>query len=169
MDFHAVLAATPAMLRSNLGRAALFGALWWLLTGGDGRGWGPGLAAVALALAASWRLRPPAAGRFSIMRLPRFLAFFLGMSLKSGLQVAAMALRPRLDLHPGMFALDLRLPEPAARVFLANTLNVLPGTLSSGLDGNRLLLHVLDRRQPIEREVRRAEARVAHLFHAELP
>lgn len=150
--------------RALLLRAALGAIVWTVLSGGAPATWGIGLPALALAVALSLRLRPPGAPRFLVLGLPRFLAFFLFKSVKSGVQVAAMALRPRLDLRPAMLEIELRLPGETARIFLASTLNLLPGTLSCGLERQRLRLHVLDRRLPIERDVRQAEALVARLF-----
>jgi multicomponent Na+:H+ antiporter subunit E len=47
---------------------------------------------------------------------------------------------------------------------LVNTLNLLPGTVSVSLDGDRLSLHVLDARMPIAEEVLQAEARIARML-----
>lgn len=158
MDFQAILA-----------RTALFVALWWVLTDGSGRAWGIGAGTVALATALSLWLQPAAGGHhFSVARLPRFLAFFLLRSVKSGTQVAVMALRPRLDLQPAIVDMRLRLPLEAERILLANILNLLPGTLSVGLDEDVLHLHMLDQRMPIEQGVRNAEIEVARLFGTNL-
>ncbi|MGV8900338.1 MAG: Na+/H+ antiporter subunit E [Burkholderiaceae bacterium] len=156
------------MLRALMMRAVLFALLWWVLTGGAHDAWGVGAATIALAVAVSLRLRAPGPFRFSILRVPGFLAFFLLESIKGGVQVAGMALRPRLDLQPTTMEIHLRLPDESARMFLAATLSLLPGTLSFGLNGNRLLLHVLDRRMPIEQEVRNTEVQVARLFRIAL-
>lgn len=92
------------------------------------------------------------------------MAFFLHRSLVGGAQVAWLALRPRMGLRPGLREIELLLPEGIGRVLLAQTLNLLPGTLSVELDANRLCLHVLDEAAPVEEEVREAEARIAHLL-----
>lgn len=155
-----------AAMRAILSRAVLACALWAVLTAGAPDSWGIGVPAVALAVALGMRLRRPGASAFFLSRLPRFLAFFLFKSIKSGLQVAAMALRPRLDLQPAMLEVELALSGESARVFLVSTLSLLPGTLSCGLDRQRLQLHVLDRRLPVWRDVRQAEAQVARLFGA---
>jgi multicomponent Na+:H+ antiporter subunit E len=137
------------ILRAIILRAALFSALWWMLTGGEHGAWGVGLATIVLAVTVNLLLLPPSANSFSITRFPNFFVFFLLKSIQSGIQVAGMTLRPRLDLQPAMLEIQLRLPEEAPRIFLASILNLLPGSLSAGLDGNRLYLHVLDRRMPI--------------------
>jgi multicomponent Na+:H+ antiporter subunit E len=93
-----------------------------------------------------------------------FLVYFLGQSLKGGVQVALMALRPSLDLFPDVQIIYPRLPKGVGRVILVNTLSLLPGTLSVSLTTNSLHLHILDGRRPIEAEVRNIEARIAHML-----
>jgi multisubunit Na+/H+ antiporter MnhE subunit len=44
---------------------------------------------------------------------------------------------------------------------LADTVSLLPGTLSSGFEGDTLVLHVLDCRLPVLEDVRRVEDRIA--------
>lgn len=152
------------MIRAILLRTVLLLALWWTLTGGAPGAWLIGSITLAGAVAASLWLQPPGRYRFSITGLLAFSAFFLMKSIKGGAQVAAMALRPRLDLHPDVLEIRLRLPHEAEQVVLASMLSLLPGTLSAGLEENCLHLHVLDSRLPIEQQVRAAEERVARLF-----
>lgn len=147
-----------------LWRAALFTALWWILTEGDFVAWSVGLVSVILAWVASLILFPPGTSRLSLTGLAGFLGFFMVQSVKGGVQVALMALRPRLDLHPTVLDIPMRLPEGRARVLLANTLSLLPGTLSTGLEGRHLRLHLLDKRIPVESGVREAEARIARML-----
>lgn len=149
-------------------RAVLFALLWWALAEGAPGAWGVGAVAVALATAASLILHPPHRVRLSWIGLARFAGFFLWQSLRAGVAVAAMALRPRLAIRPAVRVVPLRLPSPAARILLANTLSLLPGTLSIGLDDDGLRLHVLDARRDTEAEVRRAEAHVARMLCLEL-
>ncbi|MFP5506741.1 MAG: Na+/H+ antiporter subunit E [Gammaproteobacteria bacterium] len=155
---------TLAAVRAVLWRSALFAVLWWALTGGDLDSWGVGGVSIAFATAASIYLLPPVDTYVSRIGLLRFLVFFIVQSLRGGIQVAGFALRPRIGLRPGFHEIDLRLPEGIGRVLLANTLSLLPGTLSVELQGNRLCLHVLDERAPTETEVRTAETRLAHLL-----
>lgn len=157
-----------ASVRAVLGRGALFALLWWALTDGRPGSWGVGAVSVALATWASLVLLPPVTTYLSRIGLLRFLAFFFVQSLRGGVQVAAFALRPRLDLKPGFHEVTLRLPEGLGRVLLANTLSLLPGTLSVELDGDRLCLHVLDETAPTDREVRVAEDRLAHMLGLKL-
>lgn len=155
---------TLASVRAVLWRSALFAVLWWALTGGNLDSWGVGVVSVALATAASLHLLPPVNTYVSRIGLLRFLVFFIVQSLRGGAQVAGFALRPRMGLRPGFHEIDLRLPDGIGRMLLANTMSLLPGTLSVELQGNRLYLHVLDERAPTETEVRTAETRLAHLL-----
>ena len=158
-----VVHARQRIARAVLWRGALFAVLWWVLAEGRADSWGVGGVSVILALAASLVLLPPAKGRFSPLGLAAFVGFFLVQSVKGGIQVAAMALRPRLDLAPAMVDLPIALPPGPARVMLVNTLSLLPGTLSVRIEGDRLRLHVLDRRLPIMEELRAAEAAIARI------
>jgi multicomponent Na+:H+ antiporter subunit E len=145
-------------------RAPLFALFWWVLSEGRADGWGVGLVFVALAVAASHRLWPSGSHRLSPAGLVGYIGFFLVQSVRGGLQVATMALRPRLALSPALFEIPLRLPAGPAVVWLTATLSLLPGTLSVRLDGTTLVLHALDARLPIEHEVRAVEAQIARLF-----
>ncbi len=75
-----------------------------------------------------------------------------------------MALRPRPDLRPEFLELELALPVGSPRVLMLNTLGLMPGTLGVRLDGNRLKLHVLDKRLPVAAAARELEAHIARLF-----
>jgi len=150
-------------------RGALFALLWWMLSEGRSDGWAVGLVFIILALAVSLHLSPPRQYRLSPAGLLAYAGFFVVQSVRGGLQVAAMALRPRLALAPALIEVPLRLPPGPAVVLLTGTLSLLPGTLSVRLDGATLCLHALDGRLPIEYEVRAAEDRIARMFRIDLP
>lgn len=152
------------LLRALLWRAALFALLWWAFTDGRHGSWMVGGVSIVLATAFSLRLLPPVTTYVSRIGLLRFLLFFFMHSLRGGIQVAWFALRPRLGLQPGFQEVALRLPEGISRVLLANTLSLLPGTLSVELEGDRLCVHVLDEQMPTEAEVRIAETRLAQML-----
>jgi multicomponent Na+:H+ antiporter subunit E len=145
-------------------RGTAFALAWWVLAEGRADSWGVGAVSVAAALAASLYLAPPGTGRVSPAGLLGFAGFFLAQSCKGGFQVAVRAFRPAMDLAPALMEVPVTLPEGLPRVLLVNTLNLLPGTVSVGLAGDRLRLHVLDARQPIVEEVRETEAHIARLW-----
>lgn len=144
-------------------RSCLLVSLWWALTDGAPESWYLGAPVIVLSLAASLHLQP---WRQTIawLRLPSFVAFFLWSSLKGGLGVALRAFHPRLPLNPGMIEIPLRLRDQADQIFLAALINLMPGTVSMGVDRNRLFLHALDTHLPVEKDVRNAEDQVAKLL-----
>lgn len=148
---------------SLLPRALLFLLLWWAITEGVG-GWAISLPTIVLAVAASRFLQPRWQLHLRPLGALRFIGFFLVQSLRAGLDVALRALRPRMRLAPALLEYRLQLPSGPARVFLADTMSLLPGTLSTELRDDCLCLHVLDTRLPIEADLRQVEVRVADLF-----
>lgn len=152
------------MMRAALQRGLLFALLWWISVEGRQDAWGMGLLAVVAATAASLALLPPGKYRISAVGFLRFLGFFLWQSARGGMQVAAMALRPRLDLQPALFELSLALPPGLPRVLMAAVLGLMPGTVGVSLNEERLRVHVLDERLPVAAGMRRLEAHIARMF-----
>ncbi|SFL79199.1 Na+/H+ antiporter subunit E [Nitrosomonas communis] len=157
-----------SLLRTTLYRSMFFTAVWWILIEGKTDSWFVGLISISLALVTSFILLPPNQFRFSFTGFAHFLIYFFGLSLKGGIAVACMAIRPNPDLHPNIFTITPRLPEGLGRAILTNTLNLLPGTLSVDLTLSSLYIHVLDERQSIETEVRSIEEKIAHMLRLEL-
>jgi multicomponent Na+:H+ antiporter subunit E len=147
-------------------RGALFSLLWLLLAGGTPAGWVIGVPAVATATLLSLRLwSGPTA---SLPNLVRFSPWFIRESIAGAVDVASRALRPSMPLHPGVVTVRLRLPSGASRVALANVVSMLPGTLSAGLESDRLTIHALDARQDLGAMVRDLEPRIAGIFNVDL-
>ena len=146
------------------GRAVLLLLVWWALTEGDPSGAGFGLVITLSVTLISLRLVPPGTARVRVVPCVQFLLFFMGRSVAAGIDVARRLLSPALPVSPGYLTVYLTLPEGGPRWLLANTLSLMPGTLSVHLDGHRLDLHCLDTRDPIERDVRAVEWKVAQVF-----
>jgi multicomponent Na+:H+ antiporter subunit E len=145
-------------------RLGLLAGLWWLLADGDPASWVVGLPAVAAALWASRRLRPPRAGVLSVPGLLRLLPLFLWESLRGGVDVTRRSLAPRMRIRPGLAEYRIGLQREDARVFFTNCVSLLPGTLAADLDGDRLDLHLLDTGADLEPELRRLEQAVARVY-----
>ena len=152
-----------------LSHAAVFAALWVVLTGGAADTWLVGAASVIAATAASQGLWHRRTGWWSPLALLRFSLYFLRESLRGGVDVARRALHPAMPLQPGLVVLRSRLPSGPAEVFLINTLSLMPGTLGVELRGTVLTLHALDERAPVVAETRALEELVAAIFRLPLP
>ncbi len=143
-------------------RAGLFSLLWWLLTEGAVDSWPVAVPVVGLATLASLRLWSPV--DCSLWGIARFVPFFLWRSLAGGVDVARRAVHPRLPLAPGLYRHVWRLPAGMPRVFMANVVSLLPGTLSVVLASDELRIHVLDERGDFRAELDGLERRVAEVF-----
>jgi len=136
--------------------------LWWMLTDGAVDSWPIGVPVVLLALYVSVKLMPAAS--WSLTGIARFVPFFLWHSLRGGVDVAGRALRPRLPISPALIDWPWQLPPGLPRVLMANTVSLLPGTLSAELNDRYLRVHVLDDSGGYQAELRSIEARVADLL-----
>lgn len=149
-------------LRVGCLRAVLFSLIWWILTDGAMNSWLVGVPVVLFATLVSVVLLPPLS--WSLTGIVRFAPYFLWRSLYGGIDVARRALHPRLPISPGMYDHRWRLPPGLPRVFMANTVSLLPGTLSAELDEEHLRVHVLDQTGTFASELTIIEVRVARLF-----
>jgi len=147
-------------------RTVLFALLWWILTEGAMNSWLVGAPVVLFAVFVSGVLLPGAS--WSLPGLVRFVPFFLWHSLRGGVDVARRALQPRLPISPGLLEHRWRLPPGLPRVFMANTVSLLPGTLSAELDEECLHIHVLDETSVFAADLKVLEQRVAGVFGLDL-
>ena len=124
--------------------------------------WLVGAPVILLSTIASIVLLPPFS--WSLTGIIRFIPFFLWRSLCAATDVARRALHPRLPISPGLLDYRWRLPPGLPRVFMANTVSLLPGTLSAELDEEHLRVHVLDQTGTFASGLAVIEVRVARLF-----
>ena len=85
----------------------------------------------------------------SMLRLLPRVLFYLALLLieivKANLQVIRLVLSPVIEVEPCLIRFRTDLGSEAARVVLANSITLTPGTLTVSLEGNDLLIHALDR------------------------
>jgi len=143
-------------------RGILFSLIWWVLTDGDVSSWWIGIPAVVFAVMASMALIPPLPLVWSAWF--GFVPFFLIRSLMGGIDVAWRAFHPRLPIAPDLIEYPLRLPPGLAQVVMANTVSLLPGTLSAALAQSVLKVHVLDGENDFKKELVEIEQHVARMF-----
>ncbi|MDZ7752871.1 MAG: Na+/H+ antiporter subunit E [Gammaproteobacteria bacterium] len=147
----AIAATTDTFRWSTVAaRSVPFAIIWWALTAGARHhgGWVP---AVLLAAVASAALMPPVP--LVWRELLTFVPFFLERSLLGSLDVAQRRPDPVCPSRRRS-SIPLRLPAGLARVMLANTISLLPGTLGAGVDGDRLAAVPCARRARAEQHAR---------------
>jgi multicomponent Na+:H+ antiporter subunit E len=127
-----------------------------------------GVPFVILATFASLTLTPTRCWRIRSLGAVRYAWYFAHQSILGGIDVALRAIRPSMPLDPELVEYRMRLEPEHARVLFADTVSLLPGTLSTGFEGDRLTMHVIDCGLPVEQSLRDVEDRVADLFGLDL-
>lgn len=151
-------------LRAGLRAAAALGVLWWCLTPWDAQAWVIGAPAVLLGTALAAVLAQPVAHRLSPVGALGFAGLFAVGTVAGAVDVARRALHPRMPLAPGFREFALDLPEGPARVLFANSVTLLPGTLSAEIRGDRLLVHSIDTGAELDAALARLRAAVRRLY-----
>lgn len=147
-------------------RLGLFSLIWWILTDGVAPSWWIGVPAVLLAVVVSTVLIPPTPWVWS--ELLMFVPLFLLRSLVGGADVAWRAFHHSVPIDPDFITYKMRLPPGLPQVFMVNTVSLLPGTLSVGLDQSILKIHVLDSRKDFLAELEVMEQSIARMFDISL-
>ena len=131
----------------------LFG-LWVVLSGKFDAGHLATGAATAVVITLATRrllLLPPAIG-FSVdhplgdvpwHRFVWYLPWLAWEVVLAGLQVAYVVLHPRLPATPRLVRFRADLPHTLARLILANSITLTPGTVTLDVDGDEFLVHAL--------------------------
>lgn len=76
------------------------------------------------------------------VRTVGFILFFLKELVKSNLQVAVEALRPRYRMTPGVIAIPLDARSDEEITLIANLITLTPGTLSLDVSSDRRTLYI---------------------------
>ena len=146
-------------------RVVFFTGIWLVLTGDDFIASLPfGIPCLAMACWLSMKLRGPQGRDIQIGPLFFYFPYFLYKSVVSGIDVMGRVIDPRLPIDPGFVEFRLSLPKGNPRVFLADIITLLPGTISADLDGEKIIIHALDKSMASQAEIRGLEIKVARLF-----
>ena len=128
-------------VRAAMTRGAIYLGFWLLLAGTDLADLPTGLAAAVAATWTSLRLLPPSSGRFRYAALARLALRFGQESIMGGVNVARLALNPRLPLRTGFVVYPVCLPTGMPRNIFGAMTSSMPGTLTAGTDANGALIY----------------------------
>lgn len=143
---------------------ALFLLLWLILSGGQG--WGFGVAAALAAATLAYRL-PLVWPGLNLSRLPACLGFFTRELFIGGWDVARRALHPKMPIDPAWEVHTLSSTNPRVHLLLSALIGLMPGTLASHYEGNRLHIHTLDRQRNWRSSTERFEQLLDRLLEVE--
>lgn len=144
-------------------RGLMFTLIWWVLTDGAVDSWWFGVPAIIAALIISIKLVAPT--HLIWYALVKFMPVFIARSWLGGVDVARRAFDPKLPIAPVLIHYTLQLPPGLSQVAVANTVSLLPGTLSTKLEGNCLSVHVLDGQSKYLEEIKLLERHVGRIFN----
>ncbi|ETX05071.1 MAG: hypothetical protein ETSY2_25085 [Candidatus Entotheonella gemina] len=142
-----------------------------------------GISAVCIALGTQHLLlREPAIvsdARHPLMAISwgRLLFFYVPwlawQVVLSGLQVAWLVLHPKMPISPCMVQFETPLPHELARLTLANSITLTPGTVTLDVEGDTFVVHALTTSSAVALTPRtgqgRMQRRVENLYRASSP
>jgi multicomponent Na+:H+ antiporter subunit E len=113
----------------------------------------------------------PDAGHVALPRIPialgRAIAFTFWMAgriLLASVQLARIVLSPKMPLDPCSVRFRTELRSPLARTTLANSISLVPGTLTVDIEGSEILVHALSPDQVDDLVSGRLQNKIAAIF-----
>ncbi|MBN2847654.1 MAG: Na+/H+ antiporter subunit E [Coriobacteriia bacterium] len=161
--------STRERLRHLFWRTVGLTLVWVVITEAAVSSFAVGIPLALLGAALSVIVQPRSLSAVYVPGVMRYLAFFAIQSLLGGVDVARRALSPSMPLDPACVRYPLRIAGDGPRVVFANTISLLPGTLSARFLGDVIEVHVLDNHARVLDDLARVEERVAGLFGTNLP
>ena len=79
-----------------------------------------------------------------IMYLIKYFFIFMGALLKANLDVARRVISPSLPINPGIVEFKTKLTNDFAKMVLANSITLTPGTLTIDVIGDTFYVHWID-------------------------
>lgn len=137
-------------------------------------GLGAATALVVAVLAARLVAQPPALGstardqmlrQMPWHRFARYLPWLATRVVVASLEVAYIVLHPRLPISPRIVRITARYPHTLARLTLANSITLTPGTVTLDVEGDTFVVHALTDEGGRATQDGAMADRVASLFH----
>lgn len=145
-------------------RLLFFAGVWFLLSGGHLHSWPFGLAATLMATWLHLRLSPRPVTALRPLAVLRFIPFFMVRSISGGIDVMVRVLHPRLPIDPALLTYPLTIDHDGGRILLANSITLLPGTMSVRLGADAIEVHTLDKGLPVLATIADLERRIMQLY-----
>jgi multicomponent Na+:H+ antiporter subunit E len=102
-----------------------------------------------------------------LLRLVAYIAWLLTRIPSAAVDVALSILLPSRSPEPGVVRFTTGLYSPAARTLLANSITLVPGTMTLSVDGGEFVVHALSPRAAQDLANAEVQRRIARIFRAE--
>lgn len=96
-------------------------------------------------------------------RLAAYLAWLIGEVVKANVDLARRIWHPRLPIEPNWSRLDTRVETPLEKTLYANSITLTPGTLTTDVGDDHLMIHALSREGIEELRAGEMERRIKRL------
>jgi len=110
---------------------------------------------------------PESTPRIDLLRFVGYLAWLLTRIPPAALDVALSILLPSRRPRPGVVRFRTGLHSPAARTLLANSITLVPGTMTLSVDGGEFVVHALTPRAAAGLADAEVQRRIARVFRLE--
>jgi len=102
-----------------------------------------------------------------LLRLAAYIAWLLARVPGAAFDVALSILLPSRSPQPGVVRFTTGLHSPAARTLLANSITLVPGTMTLSVDGGEFVVHALSPQAAQGLASAEVQRRIARIFRAE--
>ena len=152
------------LLKCFLLRFVVFATGWMVLLGGDHLSdiWFV-IFFLAVTTAVSMYTVPPGQWVLRPLAVARFFPFFLITALRGGWDVARRVFFRKVPIDPDFITIE-SFRDPRKTLILVWIISLLPGTASTSITGENIVVHVLDKKQPVDQEIQELKSRINEMF-----
>ncbi len=152
------------LLKSFLLRFAIFVAGWLVLVGGQQLSdiWFVILFLVVTTVISIYTV-PPGQWVLRPLAIARFFPYFLIMALRGGWNVSRRVFYRTVPIDPDFVTIDHD-RNPQKTLILAWVISLLPGTASTLITEETIIVHVLDKKLPVTEEILELQNRINEIF-----
>ncbi|MFC1872666.1 Na+/H+ antiporter subunit E [Chloroflexota bacterium] len=97
-----------------------------------------------------------------------YIPWLVSRIVMANIRVTNIVLNPKLPIDPVLFQFRTLLPRTIAKIILANSITLTPGTITVQLDENLLTIHTLDFSLADDIAIARMQNRICHIFKCTL-
>lgn len=100
----------------------------------------------------------------SVWHLTTYVVWLLLRIPPAGVAIARVVMDPRRPPRPGVVRFRTTLPTPAARALLANSITLVPGTITLSVEGDELTVHAFTPDAVEDLATAATQSRIARIF-----
>ena len=108
---------------------------------------------------------PGTTPKVSVLPLVSYLGWLITRIPSAAIDVAMSILIPSRAPRPGVVRFTTGLYSPAARTLLANSITLVPGTMTLSVDGGEFVVHALNPRSVRDLANAETQRRIARIFN----